>query len=1109
MSVPARSLLRSPSAAVRLDRAADWLAARGAHTEVLVVAPTLEAASELCRAALALRGAGAASFGWHRVTIPRLAASLAGPTLAERALAPAGRLVLEALAARVVFSLAQHDEKTLGRFAAVADRPGLPRALYATFHELRLAGKTADDLAAQPRSETRQLAPLLLAYEAELERAGLADRAAVLAAAAQRLRGGASHPLIERPLLLYDVVAASAREAELLGALVARAPATLATVPTGDELSASRLAAALQVELSPSADELPDDAPALARVQAHLFSTAPQEATSGDDVLVLSAPGESRECIELARVLHREAERGVPFDRMAVLLRAPGQYRAHLAEALRRAGVPAHFERGTRKPDPAGRALLALLACAGEGLSARRFAEYLSLGQVPELAGDGAPPPAPPADRRWVPPDEEMLPAAATLEEELDAVLARADDKTPLPLPPDPEAAPAALGTLRTPRRWERLLVDAAVIGGLDRWRRRLRGLAAELELDLQALDDPTDPSADRLRSNLVALDTLQAFALPLLEDLSALPERALWGEWLERLGALAPRALKSPERVLSVLAELSPMAEVGPVDLSEVRLVLNGRLTELVTRPTERRAGRVLVAPIDVARGLSFDVVLVPGLAERLFPQKVGEEPVLCDADRAPLGLDTNDDRVAAERLALHLAVGAARSRLVLSYPRVDLEQARPRVPSFYGLEVVRAAEGRLPGFDALMRRAERAVHGASRIGWPAPHRPTDAVDEAEHDLALLSDLFTRREEDTVGTARYLLSANPHLARALRFRARRWFRGWKRTDGLIDPIPLAREALGRHLLSSRSFSATALQNYAACPYKFFLQAVHRLTPRETPEPAEELSPLDRGSLVHEVQFELLGRLRDEELLPLGQDRLPRALTVLDEVLGAVAARTKEKLAPAIDRVWDDAIASVLADLREWLRRTSEEPTWAPWRFELSFGLKDRRAEDPASRDEAVALDCGIQLRGSIDLVERARDGALRATDHKTGKRRADPGAVIGGGEILQPVLYALALEKLFPDARVDAGRLYYATAAGGFSDVEIPLDARARAAAGEVAGAIGEALDKGFLPAAPKAGACKWCDYAVVCGPYEELRTGRYKPQQPLARLKKLRELP
>ena len=87
-----------------------------------------------------------------------------------------------------------------------------------------------------------------------------------------------------------------------------------------------------------------------------------------------------------------------PFDRMAVLLRAPTPYRPLLEEALRRAGVPAWFARGALQPDPAGRAFLSLLACAAEGFSARRFAEYLSLGEVPLATPEGTPPAAPPSD---------------------------------------------------------------------------------------------------------------------------------------------------------------------------------------------------------------------------------------------------------------------------------------------------------------------------------------------------------------------------------------------------------------------------------------------------------------------------------------------------------------------------------------------------------------------------------------------------------------------------------------------------------------------------------------------------------------------------------------
>ena len=89
-----------------------------------------------------------------------------------------------------------------------------------------------------------------------------------------------------------------------------------------------------------------------------------------------------------------------------------------------------------------------------------------------------------------------------------------------------------------------------------------------------------------------------------------------------------------------------------------------------------------------------------------------------------------------------------------------------------------------------------------------------------------------------------------------------------------------------------------------------------------------------------------------------------------------------------------------------------------PCHFELSFGLEhqpERRETDPRSVPGAVDLDCGIQLRGSIDLVERRPPSQVRVTDHKTGKADGKLGRQIDGGKSLQPVLYALAAEKLFP----------------------------------------------------------------------------------------------
>lgn len=1073
-----RRILCSSSATFRVQQARAWLGQRAAGEELLLVGGSVEGGSDLARFHTQ---AGQATFGWHRLSLRRLALRLAERALLEAFLTPATPLSLEAVWTRVVYELGHRG--ALGRFAKVADQPGLPRALARTVDETRLCGLAPDAL-------DPDLAVAARAFEAALKDAGLADRAQVLSFA---IAGAQRHPLCQLPTLLLDVAVSSPLERQLVAALVSGAPDVLATVPAGDERSGALLSAALG---TPVETQEPPARTALTRLQQNLFRPdALPTGAPGPEVSVISAPGELRECVEVARLVQQAAAQGVPFDRIAVLLRAPMAYRAPMVEAMRRASVPTFCTLGTRAPDPAGRALLALLACAEEGLSASRFAEYLSLGEVPKASDDGAPPAAPPPTARFAPLDPEVVDDAR--------------EATPPPEPdlPDPELppdAPVVAGTLRAPRRWEKLLVDAAVIGGRARWQRRLDGLAKKLAHE-RAAPDVSDANAARLDRALADLRAFSDYALRLLDLLAALPTAAPWNDWLEQLTALAARSLRHPQRVHALLLELAPLGVVGPVGLREVRRVLSQRLLELTRPAPSRRFGSVFVGPVDAARGMVFDVVFVPGLAERIFPQKVREDPIAPDAERQRLGhgLETDVERVAAERLQLQLAVGAAAQRVVLSYPRIDVHEGRPRVPSFYGLEALRAAEGTLPRYEELRRRAERAVE--ARIGWPAPKDAATAIDVAERDLSVLDGLFRGNLPAPRGAARYLTQGNPFLVRALRTRYQKWQRAWTTADGLVKPTPEALAALAGHQLGQRSFSPTALQHFAACPYRFFLSAIVKLAPREEPAEIEELDPLQRGSIVHEVHYEVLTTLRDKGI-PLDAAHLADCLAEVDQALARVAQQRKDDVAPAIESVWHDGLVAISADVREWLRRTVDGAAeWAPWKFELSFGLQTRDQQDPQSQAAPADLDPGLKLRGSIDLVERRPSGALRATDYKTGKARADAGTVLGGGRTLQPVLYALALEQMFPGQAVEGGRLYYCTQAGGFSEVFIPLDAVSRAAAKQAVQVVGQALEAGFLPAAPAPGECTYCDYQPICGLNEERRL-KHKPAKDLDALERLR---
>lgn len=130
-------------------------------------------------------------------------------------------------------------------------------------------------------------------------------------------------------------------------------------------------------------------------------------------------------------------------------------------------------------------------------------------------------------------------------------------------------------------------------------------------------------------------------------------------------------------------------------------------------------------------------------------------------------------------------------------------------------------------------------------------------------------------------------------------------------------------------------------------------------------------------------------------------------------------------------------------------------------------------------------IEGGIQLRGSIDLIERRSDGRLRVIDHKTGKFPDRPPQYVGKGAVLQPLLYALAVEALRGEAPAQS-IMSYATLRGGYRTVTVPINGDARDLVRRVLTLIDKWIDRGFLPAAQSAEAATAVN---ICGPYEELR--------------------
>jgi ATP-dependent helicase/nuclease subunit B len=1077
-------LVVSHEAARRRAAVDEFLDGLPADQECLLVARRRAPLDELVFERTRSRGV---TFGVRRSTLRRLATELALPEL-DPGFVPMTRLTRDAIVAAAVTEVLGHSPPRDERERRALESPGFVQALGGTFAELDRTPDvrgTLEALAARTTLGSRFVA-LHAAYEARLVAHRVVRERTLFELAT---RGARRSLLFGLPIAVVDVHALEAHEAALLGELIRASPASVATTLPSD-LRSQRALETVGGVVDLSSTERPEGALAFARSFAEGFD--PETALT--DVRLFGGAGEGLEAAEVARAVLEEAAAGVPFDRMAIVLPGRQLGSSNVARALRRSGVPGHFEEGVRTPDPGGRALLALLACRLERGSPARLFEYLSITRV----GPGPRPVTTPlADVELRPPDSD----------------AEADDPQESAAHEEPDVVQRRFGQ----RRWIELLRELGVApAGLSPTESRTASIASPLERQLRSFiaieqatesnDGPRVPLAEEILREL----------LPILQRLDALPERGLYEELLRSLVELAEAALFDATLVCATLSELLPL--VGrdqEIDLSRLIGLLGARLSWLEARPKGPGYGKLLVTTPEGIAGRTRDIVFVMGLADGTFPASPREDPIAPDDCRVEVGLPTNEDRYRAERLRLSLALSSATRRIYLSYPRTDLAAGRGRVPSAFFAEAHRLVTGRVATLGELVSDAKRASEPS--LLWPAPRSPERAIDFSEVALAYLRLYLDAGGSAPKGAARFLLERAPFLRQALVSR-------FRRSDelhfGEYDGLRLRddKRLLEGRSAAERPYAPSTLELYAVCPYRFYLRAVLGLRPVATRATLEDrLEPRVFGDLYHRCQA-----LLTRELTRAGLDlREPSHHDAILETATRIAREEGARLAtlqpPRVRRVFEGEVARLARELGLYvLELVADERAPRPLRGDAAFGLPATADSDPISSPYPIVLSNGLMLKGALDAVEELLDGTLRVTDFKTGKIKRDlkPNATVGGGEMLQPLLYAFAAEALEARAgdqrSVSTSRLFYSSQKGGQA-LEISVDGAARHAVLEVVAAIDEAIVQGDLLAAPRKDACKACPFTPVCGPGEELRTTNRKGDRvpALARLAWIRSRP
>jgi ATP-dependent helicase/nuclease subunit B len=642
---------------------------------------------------------------------------------------------------------------------------------------------------------------------------------------------------------------------------------------------------------------------------------------------------------------------------------------------------------------------------------------------------------------------------------------------------------------------WDALTRDRGVVGGED-WKGldRLARVAARRQ---EADQDAEYGRAVPLDAGKI--DALRKAVGSLIKSGQAIPLRGGWGQLgaafikvidlhlhLDLGAGAGVGAAEGPDAGLSVEVRrvVQGMRDFSAASSETTRAeffgALRDELNALGSRLGARQGAGVEVLDAMSLRGRSFRGIVLVGTHEGAFPRPVRQDPFLPDLMRGALSaaggsrVPLKEAAYLEERLLFALTLGAARERLSIVQQRSD-DEGKPLVPSWYLQELRRVAANLDEGDDILVpRRLQDRVSGERKLSsgcLSGPERLRGLVLCGVRARAAWKQLAS----DPVSLARCLEAADELAATGAELTAR---------DGITGPLDWVPPADKLE----RGLSATYMEMYAGCPFRFFAERGLGLAPIEEPEDVEEVGALEYGSILHQVLQLFFESVIESGELPAGKS----ASKLGDDCLREAFSGFVRENPTGWPLLWKRA-EKLLRDLSRMV--ISEELSELAKSDYLPVGVELEAAAALPDGENIARAVRGLHLYGRIDRLDARGAGAereLRVVDYKykSGASNSDGKLTTAAvrGRRLQPPIYVLLAGAAGQAGRCAGAEFHYIApnwSGGNWVQREFPGDCWATPLGAQVAGVlelIVGGIRRGEFFVMPDDQRCKYCDFAGLC---------------------------
>lgn len=619
--------------------------------------------------------------------------------------------------------------------------------------------------------------------------------------------------------------------------------------------------------------------------------------------------------------------------------------------------------------------------------------------------------------------------------------------------------------------QWVYLSREARADGTRGQWHRRLQ---AYLNHQEAIALDRYGALPERLHAVRIEVSALLRFLDGLTEALETLGN-GTWrtaGNQLRHLlehyrldtGTELPEDRLRIEELLDSLSSLDEWGEVlSPQALREV--IYEGLQSPVSDRGRPVGAGVYLGPPAGIV-GADYETVYALGMVEKQFPPRPGTNPwigVSSSAIHREMALERYDflgAMASAERAVLCWPVTT--SDHAASYPSRWIIEAADLLHKCAGgseritYENIAENPADKPWFTSIPSR-EAGLHQLAASGL----EPADLSDYNLMHLVSSPDVHLGEHPAMLSDTRVLSALEARMAR-LGGNLTAW-------DGRVE------SGLGRIAdIGGREnpISPSALESWAACPYRYFLGRMLGLSsPTEIDE--AEISNLERGLLVHKIleRFVSEGGSTEVDLLALARDEF---------------AAAESRGVTGYHLLWDIEKLKILAALQKFFEKEIEWLEGVKTRSdaEINFGAGTDVGEVVVQVEELGE----VSFRGKMDRVDVLGD-EVRVRDFKSGKpddygRKAV--RTVTNGLALQLPVYLEAAQSVHPGKRIMAS--YCFPLAKDNTHGVAPYTEEDREQFHTTIGTIVGMARRGIFPATPEqtgdewGGNCRYCDFKRLC---------------------------